>query len=168
MPRFLDTCVGQPRKVVLNHGVEIVTDEAQLVGRVVRLCRQWVQKVPVLVITSGPEELAKVHAAVREADGIVADEVQRFSQFDEQGHSLKDQWETLIADATKRLGGSSDNRCRVTVTDRFGGRGHDYQVIIHPCPPLPAWPWRPLAPGGDTPSSSSLCVARVFACGNGR
>ena len=133
VPRFLDTCVGQPRKVVINHGVEIVNDEAQLVGRVVRLCRQWVQKVPVLVITSGPEELAKVrarhgqtelwpscrgrggpppeamkrrrfsqrppmltcsaacgpshsqvHAAVREADGIVADEVQRFSQFDEQ------------------------------------------------------------------------------------
>ena len=62
VPRFLDTCVGQPRKVVINHGVEIVNDEAQLVGRVVRLCRQWVQKVPVLVITSGPEELAKVRA----------------------------------------------------------------------------------------------------------
>ena len=129
VPRFLDTCVGQPRKVVTNHGVEIVGDEASLIGRVVRLCRQWVQKVPVLVITSGPEELAKVHAAVREADGIIADEVQRFSQFDEHGRSLKDQWETLIADATKRLGGPSDNRCRVTVTDRFGGRGHDYQVM---------------------------------------
>ena len=38
-------------------------------------------------------------------------------------------WETLIADATKRLGGKDDNRCRVTVTDRFGGRGHDYQVM---------------------------------------
>ena len=85
-----------------------------------------------------------------------------------QGRSLKDQWETLIADATKRLGGSSDNRCRVTVTDRFGGRGHDYQVIIHPFPTTPHLALRPLAPGGDTPSSSSLCVARVVACGNGR
>ena len=35
---------------------------------------------------------------------------------------------TIIDDATKRLGGPADNRCRVTVTDRFGGRGHDYQV----------------------------------------
>jgi hypothetical protein len=67
---------------------------------------------------------------VREASGIVADEVQRFSLFDETGRSLKAEWETLIADATKRLGGSTDNRCRVTVTDRFGGRGHDYQVGI--------------------------------------
>ena len=58
-------------------------------------------------------------------------QVQRFSLFDANGRSLKDQWETLIADATKRLGGPADNRCRVTVTDRFGGRGHDYQVTGH-------------------------------------
>ena len=54
--------------------------------------------------------------------------MQRFSLFDADCRSLRDKWETLIADATKRLGGSADNRCRVTVTDRFGGRGHDYQV----------------------------------------
>ena len=64
-----------------------------------------------------------------QASGIMADEVQRFSLFDAHGRSLKDEWETLIADATKRLGGTADNRCRVTVTDRFGGRGHDYQVM---------------------------------------
>ena len=59
----------------------------------------------------------------------MSDEVQRFSLFDEHGHSLSDQWATLVADATKRLGGPTDNRCVVTVTDRFGGRGHDYQVM---------------------------------------
>ncbi len=94
-----------------------------------QICRQWVRKVPVLVISSGPDELLKLMNAIKECDGIVADEVQRFSQFDEHGRSLKDKWETLIADATKRLGGTHDNRCRVTVTDRFGGRGHDYQVM---------------------------------------
>ena len=31
--------------------------------------------------------------------------------------------------AHARLGGVDDNRCRVTVTDRFGGRGHDFQVV---------------------------------------
>ena len=128
VPRFLDTCTGDARKVVTNHGVELVRGESALITRVVQLCAQWVRKVPVLVITSGPEELNKMLAAVRECDGVVADEVQRFALFDEEGRSLKDQWETLIADATKRLGGPSDNRCRVTVTDKFGGRGHDYQV----------------------------------------
>jgi len=129
VPRFLDTCTGDARKVVINHGVELVDGESSLIGRVVQLCQQWVRKVPVLVVTSGPDELLKVLNACKEAPGIIADEVQRFSQFDANGRSLKDQWETLIADATKRLGGSADNRCRVTVTDRFGGRGHDYQVM---------------------------------------
>ena len=195
VPRFLDTCTGDARKVVTNHGVEVVASEAALVARVVTLCEQWVQRVPVLVITSGPEELLKVQTAVMQSRGVVAEEVgtcmhpmrvcgpwrvslaspqaqapssspspvpkpkpcprlqprpnpdpdsrlptpdpirdarpnqvQRFSLFDANGRSLKDQWETLIADATKRLGGPADNRCRVTVTDRFGGRGHDYQV----------------------------------------
>ena len=56
------------------------------------------------------------------------EEVQRFSEFDGQGVSLKAEWQSLIDDATKRLGGVADNRCRVTVTDRFGGRGHDFQA----------------------------------------
>jgi len=129
VPRFLDTCTGDARKIVLNHGVELVGGEAQLIARVTQLCAKHVQKVPVLVITSGPDELLKVLNAVKATNGIHADEVQRFSLFDEHGRSLKDQWETLIADATKRLGGPTDNRCRVTVTDRFGGRGHDYQVM---------------------------------------
>jgi len=129
VPRFLDTCTGDARKVVVNHGVEMVGDEATLVARVVQLCRKHVRQVPVLVITSGPEELTKVFRAVRACEGIVSEEVQRFSLFDETGASLKEQWETLISDATKRLGGPANNRCRVTVTDRFGGRGHDYQVM---------------------------------------
>jgi len=129
VPRFLDTCTGDARKVVTNHGVELVDGEAALIGRVVQVCLKWVRKVPVLVITSGPDELLKVVNAVKECDGIHADEVQRFSQFDAHGRTLKDKWETIIADATKRLGGNADNRCRVTVTDRFGGRGHDYQVM---------------------------------------
>jgi hypothetical protein len=62
-------------------------------------------------------------------DEIPADEVQRFSEFDAEGRSLKESWQTLIDDSTKRLGGVEDNRCRVTVTDRFGGRGHDFQVV---------------------------------------
>ena len=76
-----------------------------------------------------PEQLLRILSAVKASEGVVADEVQRFSLYDERGVSLKDSWETIIADATKRLGGKSDSRCRITVTDRFGGRGHDYQVM---------------------------------------
>ena len=75
VPRFLDTCTGDARKVVTNHGVEVVGSEAALVARVVTLCEQWVQRVPVLVITSGPEELLRVQTAVMQSRGVVAEEV---------------------------------------------------------------------------------------------
>ena len=61
---------------------------------------------------------------------VPADEVQQFAEFDEEGRSLKEEWAVIIEDSTKRLGGVEDSRCRVTVTDRFGGRGHDFQVVL--------------------------------------
>ena len=45
------------------------------------------------------------------------------------GSSRNNMLRGIIDDATKRLGGAEDNRCRVTVTDRFGGRGHEFQVV---------------------------------------
>ena len=128
-PRFLDTCVGNARKVVTNHGVELVDGPGTLVARVVALCHQYYQSVPVLVIASSTAELGVIHKAVCDGGVIPADEVQRFSEFDANGASLKSEWQTIIDDATKRLGSVESNRCRVTVTDRFGGRGHDFQVV---------------------------------------
>jgi len=134
VPRFLDTCVGNARKEVTNHGVEVVKDDAALVKRVVQLAVEYHKKVPVLIIASSGVELTKLVEACKNAElthgeaAMPKDEVQRFSQFDEKGRSMKAKWQTIIDDATKRLGGVDDNRCRVTVTDRFGGRGHDFQV----------------------------------------
>jgi len=128
-PRFLDTCHGNARKVVTNHGVELVDGSAAQVARVVALCHQYYQKVPVLVIASSTAELGVIHKAVAEAGVVPAEEVQRFSEFDANGATLKGEWQTIIDDATKRLGSVESNRCRVTVTDRFGGRGHDFQVV---------------------------------------
>ena len=128
-PRFLDTCVGDARKVVQNHGVELLDGPEALVKRVVELAHQYFRQVPVLIIASSTEELGVLHKAVQDGGKVPSDEVQRFSEFDANGASLKNEWQTIIDDATKRLGSSEDNRCRVTVTDRFGGRGHDFQVV---------------------------------------
>ena len=70
-----------------------------------------------------------VQQALCERGEMPKEEVQRLSEFDAKGASLRGEWATVIDDATKRLGGAEDNRCRVTVTDRFGGRGHDFQVL---------------------------------------
>ena len=81
-----------------------------------------------LVIAASDEELGELYRAVGVSAKIPQDEVLRLSEFDEHGISLKTEWQTIIDDSTKRLGTADDNRCRVTITDRFGGRGHDFQV----------------------------------------
>ena len=73
---------------------------------------------------AGAERLSESHVGT--AHGV---QVQRLSEFDGSGRSLRAEWQTIIDDATKRLGGTEDSRCRVTVTDKFGGRGHDFQVV---------------------------------------
>jgi len=129
VPRFLDTCVGNARKEVKNHGVELVDSQDALVARVGALAEEYYKLVPVLVICSCPEEVVQVVDMLKGKTSIPSDEVLRFTEFDADGKSLKDSWQTIIEDSTKRLGGVGDNRCRVTVTDNFGGRGHDFQVI---------------------------------------
>ena len=132
VPRFLDTCTGNARKLVVNHGVEIYEGPEKQLERVVALAGQYFKQVPVLIITTGAAQLAKMHDALIKTGseyGIPADEVQKFAQFNERGQSLAKQWSTIIDDATKRLGGVSDSRCRITVTDKWGARGHDFQVV---------------------------------------
>lgn len=129
VPRFLDTCVGNARKTVKNHGVELHENGKSQKERVAALARQYYRQVPVLVIAASQEELTELHELLMNDEEIPSDEVLRFSEFDAQGRSLKEEWQTIIDDSTKRLGGVQDNRCRVTVTDRFGGRGHDFQVV---------------------------------------
>jgi hypothetical protein len=130
VPRFLDTCSGNARKEVINHGVEILADQEAVITRVGELAAQFFHKVPVLIITTGGKQMNEVLKHLRSGvGGIPKDEVQRFAQFDERGRTLAGQWQGIIDDATRRLGGTETNRCRVTVTDKFGGRGHDFQVM---------------------------------------
>lgn len=128
VPRFLDTCEGDARKAVANRGVEFHEGPQAQMARVVELANGYYRKVPVLIICTSAAELAAMHSALRTSGAMPAEEVQRFSEFDEKGASLRTEWQTIIDDATKRIGGANDHRCRVTVTDRFGGRGHDFQV----------------------------------------
>jgi len=129
VPRFLDTCDGDARKEVTNHGIELVDSHKALVKRVVALSAEYYQRVPVLVIASSLDELTTLHQAIRDSGKLPAERVQRLSEFDADGRSLKAEWQQIIDDASKRVGLAGESSCRVTVTDRFGGRGHDFQVV---------------------------------------
>lgn len=129
VPRFLDTCVGDARKEVVNLGVEVTESQSAMVDRVVDLANQYYRLVPVLVVSSSLDELKLLHETLALRGDMPSDEIQRLSEFDADGKSMRGSWQTIIDDATKRIGGVGEARCRVTVTDRFGGRGHDYQVV---------------------------------------
>jgi len=132
VPRFLDTCGGNARKEVVNHGVEVLAGEEAQIDRVCQIAGKHFKDVPVLVICSSLSQLQKVYDSLSKGDGkygIPPKEVQRFAQFSTDGRSLAREWQTVIDDATKRFGNAHESRCRVTITDKFGGRGHDFQVI---------------------------------------
>ena len=81
---------------------------------------QYFKKVPVLVITSGADEIRRILLALAESSVVPYEEVQRFSEFDEEGKSLKDDWQTIIDDSTKRCAawiptGSQQDPIRIPV-----------------------------------------------------
>jgi len=55
--------------------------------------------------------------------------LQMFRQRDERGKLLKDEWESIINSSTTRHGTGDSTYFRVTVTEYFGGRGHDFNVM---------------------------------------
>ena len=84
MPRFLDTCTGNARKEVANHGVELHEGEEAQIKRVMQLAADYYKKVPVLIITTGGTQLNQVYDALQKNElGIPKDEVQDFAQFNE-------------------------------------------------------------------------------------
>ena len=84
VPRFLDTCSGNARKEVANHGVELHEGEEAQIKRVVQLAADYYKKVPVLIITTGGAQLNQVFDALQKNElGIPKDEVQHFAQFNE-------------------------------------------------------------------------------------
>jgi hypothetical protein len=149
VPQFLYTCDNTDKEPAKNLGVEIVPNSLEMVQRVALIAKQYYQKVPVLIITRGSEndELRKIYAALNK---LIPDDpnevmpkpskwgprakripgIQRLQERNDQGELIIDECETTVERATKRC--YTDSRqpyFRVTVTDWFGGRGHDFDCM---------------------------------------
>ena len=146
-PSFLDTCTGdgkKPPKLMadpLYPGVPCVhvyDTEDQQVDKIVEMCLRLHTKVPVLVIAKSPEEAiaieAKVKAALAERlIGLYPNSssrnkyVQLFRQYKLNSITLDtENWEKIVSRATSK--GPEEDRFCITITDPFGGRGHDFDV----------------------------------------
>ena len=79
--------------------------------------------------------LEKVHAALgvrleeertRAGQEFDAASLMTLTERDEEGKLLDWNWKTVIEDTTKRTGTGDAAHFHITVTDIFGGRGHDF------------------------------------------
>ena len=104
-----------------------------------RICAQ---DVPVLVIARDPIELEQIYGALKkrllvqvdekgESKGgkLLPEDLQQLRQLDASGNSLEAEWGEVIERATLRNGTGAETYCVVTVTEYFGGRGHDFSVM---------------------------------------
>ena len=146
-PSFLNTCTNVykvPPTLMCDPqhpdvpAVHVYDSVDQQVGKVVEMCLRMHLTVPVLVIARSTEEAIEIEAKVRAAitaqtpasapaAGSKNKFVQLFGQY-KQGTMVLDQenWDRIVRRATSK--GPEEDRFCITVTDPFGGRGHDFDV----------------------------------------
>ena len=92
VPRFLDTCKGNARKIVLNHGVELLDGPEKQIARVVELAHKYYRDVPVLIIAASSEEqaigLGQVNSAVNQMDQITQQNAAMVEESTAASHAL--------------------------------------------------------------------------------
>lgn len=75
-----------------------------------------------------PDRMGVEPWSAKKAQNAIDDHLLVLRERNGRGDLLKDQWAHVIEQATKRRGTHEASFCCVTVTDLFGGRGHDYSV----------------------------------------
>ncbi|EGD76212.1 hypothetical protein PTSG_00915 [Salpingoeca rosetta] len=127
VPPFLNTCTDARKREPHQHLLKVVDGAQQQRAEVASVVEENIDSVPVLVISPTPDEAQAVARQLRAQLG--GERVQLLLELVD-GVSQKDRWQTTIDQATQPMqhidtvGGG----WRVTVTDYFGGRGHDYKV----------------------------------------
>lgn len=140
VPSFLETCKplrsGVPNKSppTLDDGcVRIYRSESEQFRAVVNLAIEKASNVPVLIVAKYLEKnkiLDQCKAALSKKDSKwlgsnpASEFVQLFAEVDNNGDRMN--WAQIVDKATAGLSGT--NSRRITVTDPFGGRGHDFSV----------------------------------------
>jgi len=160
VPQFLHTCENTIKEEATNLGVTIEATSQQMIANVVAMAKKYYHDTPVLVITRGAEsnELSNVYKALAAAIPE-RNAVQRMTERNDEGELMIDQCEAIVERATKRC--YSEQRevyFRITVTDWFGGRGHDFDCMDE----------RANAAGGMLVIATSIPDAREWTQWKGR
>ena len=149
VPQFLHTCEHTHKDEARNLGVFIRPSTAAMIDEVVATAKRHYRDVPVLIITRGAEsdELRRVYNALYATIAEDPDEpmprasawarrmrrvqgIQRLQERNDNGELMVDECDAIVERATKRCyNDAREAYFRVTVTDWFGGRGHDFDCM---------------------------------------
>jgi hypothetical protein len=151
VPSFLDTCrdvrkeppelIGDCISVYDNEGAQLdeVSRLAKEVGglnehskpstsRVIYCLLSRMQlsaQAPVVIVTKSPEVARRTFKRITDAGDAIY--TQLFLQYNDDGKCMK--WSELVELSTQPIEvGKAGRQWRITVTDYFGGRGHDYRI----------------------------------------
>jgi hypothetical protein len=137
VPQFLKTCKKTTKEEARNNGVTLVDSHSELIRMVIATVKTKYNEVPILVIARNPQELEEIYqrlydelvASPQNQGRMAPEDLQRLRERNEHGVLMSDEWERVIEDATRRMGTGENTYCKVTVTEYFGGRGHDFNVM---------------------------------------
>ena len=142
VPQFLMTCSDSGKQDARNLGVALEPDSPAQLQKIAEAVVGHYCDVPVLIITRDAAELRRVYEHLKMVlwDELREQEQEPLIRLDpgnmemeclqerdpESGELLRDEWPKVIDAATRRHGSGDRSYCHITVTDFFGGRGHDY------------------------------------------
>eukprot|EP00056_Hartaetosiga_gracilis_P013728 m.229979 g.229979 ORF g.229979 m.229979 type:complete len:1784 (-) comp13889_c0_seq1:72-5423(-) len=126
IPPFLNTCIDTKKVEPAIGRIQITSNTLDQYSEVAKAAKQKMNSVPVLIICKKPDEAKKMAQQVRREVG--AGMSQLFLEYVDK-KSQHDEWDKIVDLATQPIENErSELVWRVTITDYFGGRGHDYKV----------------------------------------
>lgn len=129
----MKTCAETTKEEAKCIDFIITENQQKMISKVAEKVCDWFEKVPVLVITRGTadDEMRSIYNLLanelpRRRSNFDKRRLQILRQFDDDGKPLNKLWNDIIRDATLRDGTADESYYSVTVTDIWGGRGHDF------------------------------------------
>jgi hypothetical protein len=125
VPPFLSTCNGVEKELpkLIDNTVYLYENASTQNVKIIALANQLALKVPVLIITGKPDEALKI-SKLFNYKNETENRVQTFLQYGEE-ETVKT-CDTIVKQSTEKLKNSIGYR--ITITDYWGGRGHDYTI----------------------------------------
>lgn len=123
-PSFLDTCNGvKKHQPALNNNTVIIRDnQFHQFTQVLQLVSEKQNRVPIVIVCENPHVANQLHTFLVSKQ---TNDCQLLLEHDENGRM---DYSSIVDNATKPIESGRNKTWRVTVTDYFGGRGHDYRI----------------------------------------